>query len=101
MHDKSIQVISDPEEDWSDLHAQTKDQLIREHIEMIEESRISTTTMIRARDKIEELRGEAERLRSVAEQLLEVVMLDPAGLTYGMKRRRAIEAAGDAGVTIP
>jgi hypothetical protein len=44
---------------------------------------------------------EIERLRSVAEQLLEVVMLDSAALYYGLKRRKAIEAAGAAGVRIP
>ena len=76
-----------PEEDWSDLHAQTKVQLVREHIAMIQE--------------LEDLRGEIGRLRSVAEQLLEVVVIDPAALMYGLKRRRAIEAAYDARVIVP
>ena len=48
----------------------------------------------------EGLRAENDRLRSCAEQLLEVVMLDSAALTYGLKRRRAIEAAGNAGITV-
>jgi hypothetical protein len=44
---------------------------------------------------------EIDRLRATASALLEVVVLDPGALTYGLTRRKAIEAAGDLGITLP
>jgi len=61
----------------------------------------STGKHVSASEDLSWIIGEVERLRTVASALLEVAMIDPAALTYGVKRRRAIEAAGELDIIVP